>query len=140
MYSLRNMILFWKWIILKLKSNNMYTSNPFLQNIRSSSFLIRDILGSDGTLAAAGADRYGTFEQTLAPSGYPAPSGSFPAHNAPGAGNPYQSTKEFGYFSPQTFGYQDLRKGIINLKFRTYIKNAVAFFFAVIYDKCARNL
>ncbi|XP_052810751.1 homeobox protein Dlx1a-like [Mya arenaria] len=80
----------------------MFSAPPFLQGPRSSSFLIRDILGAQDALAAA-ADRYSTFEQTLATPGYQ------PASVAQQA-NPYPATKELGYYST-AFGYQDLKRG-----------------------------
>lgn len=84
----------------------MFSANPFLHNSRSSSFLIRDILGSEGALTSS-TDKYNTFEQTLGSvgPGYPGP-----AHVFPAAAGGYPIAKDLGYF-PTTIAYQDFKKG-----------------------------
>ena len=78
----------------------MFSSGPYLPNARSSSFLIRDILGSEAALQSAG-DKYGTFEQTLGSSLSQGPM-------IPGTG--YLGTKDVGYYQ-SSLGYHDVKRG-----------------------------
>lgn len=75
----------------------MFSPGHYMPNVRSSSFLIRDILGSEGVFGAT-VDKYGTFEQTL---------GSSFGHSHATQGTNFPS----GFYQ-SSFGYQDMKRGI----------------------------
>lgn len=80
----------------------MFSTSPYLPNTRSSSFLIRDILGSEVALNTVG-DKYGTFEQTL---------GSSLGAGQMMAGSGFSGSKELGYYQTP-LGYHDMKRGTL---------------------------
>ena len=88
----------------------MFPMNQYLQNSRSSSFLIRDILRSDGTYNPG--DKYSSVEQTFGGS-------SASMYAGQGA----SSCQNIGYYPNTTVCYPDFRKGIFEFmiqSFRSY--------------------
>ncbi|KAL4222532.1 Homeobox protein BarH-like 1 [Mactra antiquata] len=82
----------------------MFPASSFMHNARSSSFLIRDILGSEAALNSS-ADKYGSFEQTIA--------ASFNTGHM-FQGSTYPGTKDFGYYT-QNINVQDVKRSVYSI-------------------------